>query len=364
MSNETESSPPILEKQGVLRLQDETGEVKARKCKCGLVWCEQCSKGKWTKKHSEELARFDRKRTRLVTVGVSRESLEDGEAAWRYITEHRLIPQFIRNLERGKKKKEGKRWVQEFNPIKINKWKSFLEWHKDGFPHYHIFIEVEKEGAAGRIGNNRIRHYWRLGIWVHEEHFETEAHWRNQVGYFQKNGYFNKGKKHQTRLPEWALNRPGLKIKRSSGSIKNKRSTFESVCDYFKRKRHEVVDTRTGEILNFKGYMEGTEKKTYGERLKECGQKTWMRIKTVRGTIQGIFDIPYKEIRKNYEGEYCERVGYIFKATKGAIDRFITKCVKVEEYERKRGVYWQQERRGLIKWKWCLKLEPLVVNRG
>jgi hypothetical protein len=360
--NRTKRVSPILEKSEDLQWQDDSGSVQARKCKCGLVWCGQCSKGKWAKKHGEELTAFDWKRTREVIVGIERERFEDGEAAWRYVLEHKMIPGFIRNLERGKKEKRGEKWAVKFKPVKIKNWKWFLEWHKDGYPHWHIFIEVESEGSAGQIGGDMLRHYWPIAKWVKEHFFKSGVHWRNQVGYFEKNGYFHKNKKHQTKLPEWAMDRAGLRVRRSGGKNQKEESDLVRLCDYFRRRTQEVVDTRTGEIVKYKAPGDEKAKKTYGERLKQCGHKTWMRIVTGRETIQGIFDIPYNEIRRNYEGEYSEGVGYIFKATREVIEKFIIKCVKPEEYERKRACYWKRERKGFLDWKWCLKVEPVVVH--
>ncbi|MBW2066904.1 MAG: hypothetical protein JRJ03_18495 [Deltaproteobacteria bacterium] len=117
MTKEDRATGSILEKKDVLQWQVDSGAVRARKCKCGLVWCKSCSKGKWAKKHGEELASFDWRRTREVVVGIDRELFDDGQAAWRYVMDHKLIPGFIRNLKRGKKEKVGKEWVVKFEGL-------------------------------------------------------------------------------------------------------------------------------------------------------------------------------------------------------------------------------------------------------
>jgi len=353
-------SPPILEEKEYIPWRDDSAEIRARKCKCGSVWCPECSKD-WAKRQAEELKTFNCRTTRMVTYTVDPSKFKNGKEAYDHITEHRLVAQSIKNMKRGKKKKIGKKWVTVFESIEVNQWRAYLEWHENGFPHYHVLIDVGKEGAAGMIGNERIRHYWPIADWVHEDHFESEEHWKNMVGYFEKNGYFNKGKKHQTTLPEWALKERGLKIRRSSGSVKhkNKRSPLEIVSDYFKRKTDEVVDTRTGEIINYEPVMK-REERTYKERLSECGKRAKLAISMGAEVLEFIADIPYKEIRQGFPGEYKEGKGYFFRASREVIRELIAKCIKVVEYERKRTLYWQEELRGLIKWKWCLKIEPVV----
>ncbi|MBW2066905.1 MAG: hypothetical protein JRJ03_18500 [Deltaproteobacteria bacterium] len=206
-----------------------------------------------------------------------------------------------------------------------------------------------------------LRYYWPKAKWVREHYFQSDAHWRNQVGYFQKNGYFHKNKKHQTRLPKWAMDKPGLRIRRSGGPSLEKRPVLERLCKYFDRVSETVVDKKTGEILRYKERKRAKNEKTYRERLRECGAKTLMRIETDKEIIQGVFEVPYRDVRENQEGEYRDGVGFIFRATKEMIRELLRKCTKVEEYKRKTKTGWIRERRSLIEWRWRLVPEPLVV---
>ena len=207
-----------------------------------------------------------------------------------------------------------------------------------------------------------LRYYWPKAKWVRESYFQSEAHWRNQTGYFQKNGYFHKNKRHQTRLPGWAMEKPGIKIRRAGGSSLEEKSVFEKVEGYFKRVSPMVVDTRTGEIVKMKGSKKNQDEKTYLERLEACGKKTWMKLVTKKETIKGVFKIPYKKIREEFEGVYEEGLGYVFRVTGDQLKEFLGAGERCEFFERAPEGVWHRERLGFLKWGWCLR--PAAVIQG
>ncbi len=88
-----------------------------------------------------------------------------------------------------------------------------MEWYDNGFPHWHLFIETEEAGKAGRIGHEVIKRYWPHGIYIWESYIKSEEHWKELTGYFDKGGYFEKGKGNQGKLPAWASD-GNRKIKR------------------------------------------------------------------------------------------------------------------------------------------------------
>ena len=346
----------ILEEDEVVKRRDGKVRVTARKCKCGSVWCPECSKLKWVPRMVDALSKFDWRRTRELVLTCDREAFKDGEEAFTYAQEHQVVRQFIRNLIRGCKEKIGKKWEWKYRPVKITNWRWFVEWHKDGFSHWHVFIETEKAGPAAMIGGDMVRHYWPLARWVKETYFKSERHWRNQVGYFGRNGYFHKDKRHQTRLPEWAMDKPGLRIRRSDGYRFEKESDAKRIGDYFDRMSPMIVDKRTGEIRKWKGERSRVVK-TYRERLEACGKRTWMKIVSAKETIKGLFAIPYKEIRNSYEGEFKRGLGYIFEVASQRLGEFLEKCEKVESYKQVSRPYWRKEKIGFLRSAWCLRFE-------
>ena len=86
-----------------------------------------------------------------------------------------------------------------------------------------------------------------------------------------------------------------------------------------------------------------------------------MRIETAKETVKGIFGIPYKEIRKSFEGEYHQGLGYVFDVATEQVREFLLKCEKTEELEQALGTYWRKERLGLLKWGWCLRRQVVGI---
>jgi hypothetical protein len=286
----------------------EKGEYQgvAQKCSCGSVWCPSCFVRKHAPGHMERLRSFNWKRTRTVVLPVDRKVFVNGRGAWEWVTRKKAIHGFVRNIQRGNK-------AMGFKPLKVRRWKWFLEWHKDGFPHWHLFLEMEDEGKAGMISNARIRHYWRLARWIHEDPIKSEQHWKHQTGYFQKAGYFEKGEGYQGRLPAWALDVPGLKIRRSCSSVER---TDEPAVPRVESKPRSLggvaVDPDTGEVHE----LPGNEKLvTYRVRLESCGQCTRVRVYGKNSYVEGVFCVPYSDLKKVVPGVYKEGQGYEFEMT-------------------------------------------------
>jgi len=336
---------PILEEKEVVKWRDENEVViLARKCKCGSVWCESYSCVKpWIERTSRDLVEFDWKRTREIVLTVDPGKFENGKEAYDYIRDHKLIPGFLRNIQRGKRVKAGKNWIWKYRPVQITKWMTFLEWHKNGFPHWHVFIETVEYGRFSRIGGDMIRHYWPVARWVKENFIRSQKHWDYQLGHFEKKGYFHKSKQHQTRLPTWALEIPGLRIRRSTHSRREgeiQKDEFDGIPALGKGWN---IDPETGEILK-------PEIMTYGKRLDLCGKRTFLTVYTKQKEVDGLFDIPYQEVKKDHPGEYREGVGYLFSVNEGEAEKLLTKMIRGKEigYLKKR----YSEGREVIK-HWC-----------
>ncbi|PKN64726.1 MAG: hypothetical protein CVU57_12970 [Deltaproteobacteria bacterium HGW-Deltaproteobacteria-15] len=261
---------------------------------------------------------WDWKRVRHVTLSFDPGEFKNGREAWEHANDHKSIAGLVRNIERGKKvwDKEKKKWVVLYPPLKVRDWKWFLEWHQNDFPHYHLFLEMEDEGKAGMIGEDRIHHYWRKGRWINEDYIKSEEHWKNQTGYFEKTGYFAKDKEHQGRLPDWAMDVPGLKIRRG-GSKAHKREEWGADLAEEKTEGKEkqlpgglMIDGDTGEVRE----LPGSEKvKTYRGRLEACGECTRIRVYGKNCYAEGVFNVPYSDLKKVVPGVYKEGQGYEFE---------------------------------------------------
>ena len=335
---------PILERKESVKWRDEIPVyIQARKSRCHSVWCASCSKLEWAKVAARDLREFDWKRTREAVLTTDPGRFKNGKEAYDYVMEHKLIPGFIRNLSRGKRIKAGKDWIWKYSPVEITKYMTFLEWHKNGFPHWHVMVETAEYGRFSQIGGDMIRHYWPVGRWVNESFFKSQKHWGYQVGYFEKNGYFHKDKEHQTSLPAWALEIPGLRIRRSTHSRRDQGKAKEDQGQGQDLEKAPVIDPLTGEILE-PGSI------TYRYRLGSCGKASFLNLYMRGKEVTGLFKISYHEVRSQYPGQYKAGVGYVFRVSEQEADKLLTKMIRGEE-RRYLKTRWLKERK-IIK-HWC-----------
>jgi hypothetical protein len=293
-------------------------DVIGRKAKCGHVWCPVCG-ARQIKKANRVLIGFDWKKTRQVVLTFERRRYPGGgESAFNHVSEHKLISEFIRSL-----KKQG---------VSIIKFKWFLEWHRDGYPHWHIFIEVENEGVAGMIGHVRLRKAWLCGA-VRESFYRTEYHWKRMIGYFMKTGYMEKDKKHQSVLPAWGM-KSKKKIRRHGGSLKENEvlEVVEKIVvapvakldengfpDWDEKDKGDLI-TRImfGEKVKPDPDLSGDEK-TNGEIIASCGMKTDVFL-LLKGDSQengvflkaGMCSMKYRDFVA-LGGDYLKTLGYRVK---------------------------------------------------
>ena len=329
--------------------------ARVQKCACGLIWCDKCFRKVWTSKEVEKLLEFDHTRTRHVILTYDRKAFKDGQDAWEHTQDRKLVANFIRNLKRGLKIKKGKNWAWKFPPVMISKYRYFLEWHKDGFPHYHIFIEVECEGKEGMIGQDFIHYYWPDGVIIKEKPFKSLKHWQYTMGDLKKHGYFGREKKHQTSLPKWALDRGDIKIYRSGGSRSEdtqEKDAWDRYCDNAKSRPREQKEL-TKKEYGIKSVK--VEPKTYAEKLKDCGQRTKIKIVAAGKTLEGVFKIPYRKIIEQFKGIYIKGEGYVFKIGRTDIAKLMGVIEKITLYVRHKMSVWHKELVGLERWKYYLQ---------
>jgi hypothetical protein len=153
-------------------------------CLCRSPWCPKCAKiGPTATKIRDRLGILPWDSVRQVVLTVSRETPPDITMA--KIRKNRAIPKMVRKIGLS-----GARWL----------W--VLEFHRGGFPHWHLFIETTR-GKSGMIGKKRVQKAWKYGL-VWETYCKNKQHWEALCGYHRKNGYFaSESKQHQLELPDY-----------------------------------------------------------------------------------------------------------------------------------------------------------------
>lgn len=323
-------------------------QVTAVKCSCRCVWCPTCWERREKLRLVERLRSFDPKRTRHVTLTVDRKKFKNGRECFETIMRKRSLGEMIKNLIRT-------------DGVAIRNWVWVQEWHRDGFGHWHIFIEVEKTGSAGMIGGHILRARWPHGVMVNERAIMNNDHWEKMVGYFDKHGYFEKGQEYQGRLPKWALEYTKT-IKRWDGMTGKKGACSENL-EKFKLESwggvarmgfevpkkdgegcsmgEKLTNSRTitswdGGMVNLKSrtISETIGRKTYREVINGCGGKTRL---IVRGPVEEdregyysnlVYDIEYKKVRKSFEWEWVRGKGLMLKfGSEGEVKVFFKKLL-------------------------------------
>lgn len=265
----------------------------AYKCKCGCSWCPKCFLLRSSKGVSERISGMNWKSTRMITITIDPHIFKnDPLKAYEFLVrEKKAIPQFMRDLQRTA-------------GINVLDWVRVLEWHKNGFPHWHIFVDVGVEGQKGMIGHSVLKKYWSYGG-CSESPIKSEHHFKKLSGYFGKFGYFSQGKGHQSKLPEWAL-LTNYRIRRyDSKRPQNQDSDIDLDVD-------SEVDS-DGQVKEFRGYAAA---------ISECGSETFIEY---RDTFRfSKFSIPFEYFR-TLPGEYVEGQGYVIEIWESEFLEFLQK---------------------------------------
>lgn len=325
--------------------------------RCRDAWCKKEGEKGWIDREKPYLGGMDYSRTRHVILTVDPKKFESPEQALEYFKKGGLLRGFIRNLKRGKHEKIGKQWVWLYKPVNITNWRAYLEWYRNGYFHLHVFIEVAQRGAGGMIGGDMLRYFWKMGDWVIERPVKSKQHWWHIMGDFQKRGYFGGKKDHQGKLPAWAMDIPGLKIRRSTGQRRCAPAGNMGAVVELKRGFKEDVDLETGEILGNCKIARVMSNLTYRQKFKECCQKVWVKMSTDLECIEGIFNIPWRDILKKYEGEFLKGLGYVFKGSVKDMSEFLSMSERIISIKKFTPLVWKNERVGLYQYKWCLREE-------
>lgn len=280
----------------------QTGQLNVYSCLCRSPWCPQCSKtGKVAETIRERLSlmRWDKVRQVVLTVNREKAPAETFET----IRKTRAISKTIKKLGLN-----GSNWL----------W--VLEFHKGGYPHWHLFIETTR-GGSGMIGKKAIQRAWKHGL-VWETYAKTEKHWKAITGYHKKTGYFAaETKQHQLELPEYLQDSNRVRKYASNfktpAEEKKDRAKKENI-EASKRIHMEQDDLTIPEDKVF--HVKQTRKqRPYRDRIEGCNKTSkvrcnnaWIEVKmsgkeTRKMAKERLDEIDYK----TYQGSSEDVINFI-----------------------------------------------------
>jgi hypothetical protein len=264
----------------------QESQIHVFSCLCRSAWCEHCSKFCDTSETiRERLADMRWDMVRQVVLTVSRET--DPGIKMAEIRNNRAIPKLIKALGLGER-----RWL----------W--VLEFHADGYPHWHLFIE-NLRGRSGLIGKHRIQKLWKHGhVW--ESYPKDAKHWGAITGYHRKAGYFaGESKKHQLTLPDYLMDQSRVRKFGSNYQIGPKKVS-----------KKKVDQTALAKVES-KPRMQ----KPYQDRLKACNTTckieragAWCEINAPGSDVRRYAKETLEEIDfKTYQGSTLDTIDFILE---------------------------------------------------
>lgn len=155
---------------------------------------------------------------------------------------------------------------------------------------------------------------------MNEDYIKSESHWQAITGYFQKKGYFHKGKGYQTALPDWAR-KSGQHIRRFGRMVL---ATIKREGE----KKMDVHNIKTGECLN-EGFM---YPQTYEVRLEKCGKKTRIGLECKFWGTDWVVNLHFEDVKKLFpEGKYYRGQGYVAFIDEEKADRVMDLIIRHSE---------------------------------
>ena len=266
-------------------------------------------------------------RVRTLTLTIDPSQWSSGQEAFEHIRDHKALSQMIKNLKRG-------------DGYRITDYLWVLEWHTNGFPHWHVFIEVEKKGKAGMIDFKHTDARWAYGA-SHDGYIHNQEHWERYLSYVEKKGYFGKGEKEsQLELPEWALEVEYRIRKWSASQTKGKTENGkENDEDIDEKGKDRVGVPDVGLSVHNECTIESKGRgRTYRDRLSRCGRYTLCCIRRNhwQKAIYKRYAIPYQSF-KELGGEWEPGTGWVIQMSMENFRQFdqIMGLIKGEDFAKK-----------------------------
>lgn len=269
-----------LQKLAITRGRDKLyhrGELKVLSCLCRSPWCKKCAKSAPAAGTiRERLSALNWRATRQVVLTVKRD--KPPEEYFSHIRKRKAIARLVKSMN-----------------LSNCRWLWVLEFHRGGFPHWHLFIETTP-GKEGMIGKRFIQKRWKHGI-VWETYAQSKDHWGAICGYHQKNGYFAaETKAHQLELPEYLLNET---------RVRKFASNFKSPEEILRKPKTPAKVPPTADVPTIKRIQ-----KVYKERLLECNTKAkvckdggWLEVPISGNRLRELAEEKLERINyKTYRG--------------------------------------------------------------
>lgn len=278
--------------------------VQLASCKCRSAWChnEYCRsravdrlfEGGRTGSPED----WDWRCVRHFWITIDRDLYEDGEDA--YVSTRDRISYVMQRI-RDSVSDRG---------IVVRDYFKVLEWHKDGFPHWHFFVLTNKRGRSAQIGYDTINAAWGAGL-VQENYIHDASHWEAIAGYQAKRGYIGKAKDHQVTLPSWAMEWESGRIRKGSRAHRSRTSSGSE--DGESENSTEEKDMNSGD--------DREERRTYKAMLEDCDEGSRLlslgdgwQAQELPWSAQEVRDVILPEMLRDgcvYAEAYCEGDGYV-----------------------------------------------------
>lgn len=285
-------NPNLDNKGSQSRKENKSIEIRIRKCRCNSTWCPECFKMRGSRKVADRIRAMNWRSIRHVVLTIDRKLFNSGKEAYEYVSKEKLINRMLRNLKRS-------------HGIDYRDYIYILEFHKDGFPHWHLLVERYVQGKDAMIGGDLLRKYWTVGS-VSEGYVKSEKHYKELSGYYEKNGYFDGKEGHQGTLPEWAL-KYEKSIRRYDGKRKD---TGEEKPEMTKgEKMEKEMKAKEKEVKGI-----NRVRTTYEIIINKCGSQTQIEM-VAMGGMAGfgmMVDYEYRKMKKLLRGAvYEEGIGVV-----------------------------------------------------
>lgn len=219
-----------IQAQNALRKRKHYGaeyQIRIFQCACGSAFCEHCvGDSQSFQRILEIMSTFDWRCVRNVMLSIDRERFKTPAEAYERIKANREINKFIKRVDTATGRKNKYLWVIEF--------------HADGFPHYHVLLDSGVKGQEGMIGKEIIQNLWGFGhCW--ESYIKDESHWKAIQGYGKKKGYFGGENKRHQMFPPVCISTSQTSIRKFGSNVSPKKEDSTKIKSTNRRKVNERV---------------------------------------------------------------------------------------------------------------------------
>lgn len=252
------------------KVQKFPGFIRVFPLRCRSVWCKDCARTSPTNAViSDRLRQLDFTKVRHLILTVNRTYSPD--LAFEKLSTSKAIWNTINTLKCGlNPDKSG------LNPGFRYLW--VLEFHTDGYPHWHVVLEGQNSGKSGMIGKKNLDRAWFYGL-TWESYIKSKEHWERIIGYHQKSGYLggtSENKRHQLELPEYLKGKTHV---RKFGANFSSLSNLQALLNDSNNQSNNEPET----LCKLKRTRNRAPATPYGKR--KCGNESYVEINIAGKTL-------------------------------------------------------------------------------